>query len=113
MLAYNFNRVFRAKGIEKPVQFLHKAGFSYTFAAKIRNGTVNRLTLDLLERLCIAIGCTPNDFMEWTPGKDQNPDKNYPLYELKKADKVLELSQSLNLLPMSKLEEIERLIKDW
>jgi DNA-binding Xre family transcriptional regulator len=112
MLKYNFDKIFKAKGIDRPFTFLKQAGFSDTFASKVKNGRVNRLTLDLLERLCLNIGCTPNDFMEWEPSKGQNIDSKHPLFELKKADKILELSRSLNLLSISKLEEIEKLIKE-
>jgi DNA-binding Xre family transcriptional regulator len=112
MLKYNSNKIFIAKGIDRPFTFLKQAGFSDTFASKVKNGQVNRLTLDLLERLCLSIGCTPNDFMEWEPSKGQNLDGKHPLYELRKADKILELSRSLNLLSLSKLEEIERLINE-
>lgn len=111
MLKYNFERVFKAKGIDKPFTFLRKAGFSDNFATKVKNSRVNRLSLDLLERLCVSIVCTPNDFMEWVPDKDQQINENHPLNELKRTDKILDLTRTLNSLPLSKLEEVERFIK--
>ncbi|MBN2637915.1 MAG: helix-turn-helix transcriptional regulator [Bacteroidales bacterium] len=112
MLQYNFDRIFKAKGIEKPFSYLRQAGFSANFATKVKQNKINRLSLDLLERLCIALICTPNDFMEWTPDKNQYTDKNHPLYELKRADKLMDLTKTLNALSLSKLEELEKLIKD-
>lgn len=113
MLKYNFDRVFKAKGIERPFTFIKQAGFSDSFASKVKSSRVNRLSLDLLERLCVKIGCTPNDFLEWTPDKNNNIDKNHPLNELKRTDKILDLTKTLNLLPLSKLEDVERYIKEF
>lgn len=112
MLKYNFNRVFRAKAIDTPFSFLRHAGFSATFASKVKNNKVNRLSLDIMERLCIAMGCTPNDFLEWMPDRNYNPDKTHPIHELKRADKILDLTKTLYSLPLSKLEKFERMIKE-
>lgn len=112
MLKYNFDKVFKARSIERPFTYLRKAGFSDNFATKVKNNRVNRLNLDLLERLCLRLNCTPNDFMEWTPSKDENIDNKCALHELKRTDIILDLTRSLNLLSLSKLEEIERIIKE-
>lgn len=112
MLKYNFDRVFRAKAIERPYSFLLKAGFSNNFATKIKKSRTNRLSVIMLERLCLTIGCTPNDFMEYIPDKDQNIPTNHPLNELNRTDKIIDLTKTLNSLPLSKLEEIERYIKE-
>lgn len=110
MLRYNFTRIFKAKAIDRPFTFLCKAGFSESFASKVKNNRVNRLNLDLLERLCICIGCTPNDFMEYTPRNESIP-ANHPLNELRRTEKVFDLTRELNSLPLSTLEEVEQLIK--
>lgn len=112
MLTYNFDRIFKAKSIEKPFTYLCQSGFSSNFASKIKNNKINRLSLDLLERLCIALGCTPNDFLEWKPGKGELLAGNHPLHELRRTDKIIDITKTLNSLPLSKLEEIERLINE-
>jgi DNA-binding Xre family transcriptional regulator len=112
MLTYNFERVFKAKGIDRPFTFLRQAGFSDNFATKVKNNRVSRLDLRLLERLCLKLGCSPNDFMEWTPDKDQVVDKNHPINVIKKTDKIIDMTKTLNSVPLSKLEEIERLINE-
>jgi len=111
MLKYNFTRIFKAKAIYRPFTFLKKAGFSDNFASKVKNNRVNRLNLDLLERLCECFGCTPNDLMEWVPNDDHIITAKHPLNELRRTEKVHDLTMSLNSLPLSKLEEIEKLIK--
>ena len=112
MLRYNFNRIFKAKGIDKPFTFLKRAGFSDNFATKVKNNRVNRLTLDLLERLCLAFGCTPNDFIEWIPDNNEMLDDKHPLYELKRTEKIMDLTKTLNSLPLSRLKEIEKIINE-
>lgn len=112
MLKYNFGNVFTAKGIEKPFKFLCEAGFSASFATKLKNNRLNRIELGILEKLCISMGCTPNDFLEWTPDKGQVLDKSHPIHELNKAEKILDISRTLHSLPLSKLEDIEKLINE-
>lgn len=113
MLKYNFSRVFIAKGIDRPFTFLVQSGFSDNFATKIKNNRVNKIPLNLLERLCIKIACTPNDFLEWSPDDKNNLEQTHPLYELKRRnDKISDLSKSLSTLPLDKLEEIEKLINE-
>ena len=113
MLKYNFDIVFKAKGIARPFTFLKQAGFSDNFATKIKNNRVNKISLDLLERLCVKIACTPNDFLEWSPDNKNNLEQTHPLYQLKRRnDKISDLSKSLNSLTLDKLEKIERLINE-
>lgn len=111
MLKYNFDRIFKARGIEKPFTFLKKAGFSDNFATKVKNNRVNRLDLDPMERLCIKLNCTPNDFLEWTPDKKNAVDNDHPLNIIKRSEKVVDITKTLNSVPLGKLEEIEKLIK--
>ena len=67
MLYYNFDRIFRARAIDRPFSYLQKAGFSPNFASRIKNNRVSRLNLLQMERLCLLLKCTPLDFMEWKP----------------------------------------------
>ncbi|WP_289054262.1 helix-turn-helix domain-containing protein [Carboxylicivirga marina] len=112
MLRYNFTRIFKAKAIERPYTYLCKAGFSENFSSKVKNNLVNRLNLDLLERLCECFGCTPNDLMEWVPDKGSPLKPDHPLNELRRNEKILDLTAAINSLPLSKLEKIEKLISD-
>lgn len=112
MIEYNFERIFKARGINKPFTYLVKAGFSDNFATKIKNHRVKRIGLKELEKLCVILRCTPNDFYEWTPDVDDKIDKKHPLNIIRKTDKVIDLTKTLNSVPLGELEEIEALIKD-
>lgn len=112
MLKYNFDRLFKTKGITKPFSYLKQAGFSASFATKIRNNRVNTLTLDIMEQLCLKLACTPNDLFDWAPNQGQDLEQSHPLFELqRRKDKIEDLYKTLNELPFAKLEEVQRLIR--
>ncbi|MFC2138148.1 helix-turn-helix domain-containing protein [Bacteroidota bacterium] len=112
MLSYNFNRIFKARAVEKPFTYLRNAGFSDKFATKIKNNKIARINLREIERLCILLRCTPNDFFEWTPDKDNQIDSEHPIYKIKKSDKVVDITKTLNSVPLDQLDEIEEMIKN-
>ena len=112
MLRYNFQRILKARGIEKPVVYLSSVGFSVNFATKVTNNRVVRINLRELERLCLILQCTPNDFYEWIPDKDVQTSSSHPLNAIKKSEKVIDLTKMLNSIPLGYLEEIESVINE-
>lgn len=112
MLTYNFDRIFKARAIERPFSFLRKAGFSDNFATKIKNNKVLRLNLREIERLCILLRCTPNDFYQWEPDNDSQVDNEHPINLIKKSDKAINLTKILSSIPLGQLDEIEKLITE-
>ena len=111
MINYNFDRIFKARGVDKPFTYLRKAGFSDNYATKIKNNKVRRIGLKELEKLCMLLRCSPNDFYEWIPEKDEQVDKDHPLNVIRKSDKVFDLTKTLNSVPLSELDKLEELIK--
>lgn len=65
-----------------------------------------------LEKLCILLRCTPNDFCEWIPDKDVQLDSEHPLQKLKRTEKVIDITKMLNSIPLEYLEDIESVIAD-
>ena len=112
MLNYNFDRIFKARGIEKPFTYLCKSGFSDNFATKIKNNRIKRIGLNELERLCFILKCTPNDFIEWVPDNDSDYDNNHPMNNLRKSKKNADMVKTINSIPVGKLYEIEQMIKN-
>ena len=110
MINYNFDRIFKARGIDRPFTYLTKAGFSDNFATKIKNNRVKRIGLKELEKLCILLHCTPNDFYEWIPDANSQADKDHPLQVIRQSDKVFDLTKTLNSVPLGELDKIEELI---
>jgi len=112
MIQYNFDRIFKARGIERPFTYLRQAGFSDNFATKVKNNRVLRMNLKELEKLCVLLRCTPNDFFEWTPDKDLTVDGEHPIHTIRKSDKVVDITKTLNSIPLGQLDEIEQMIQE-
>jgi len=111
MLTYNFSRIFKARGIEKPFTYLCKSGFSDQFATKVVNNRIKRLGLTETEKLCILLKCTPNDFMEWIPDSETDIQENHPMNYLRKHEKV-DMVKTINSIPLGQVPEIEKMIKE-
>jgi DNA-binding Xre family transcriptional regulator len=113
MMVYNFDRIFRARGIYMPFAFLRKHGFSDSFASKAKNGRVSRLNLDIIERLCIVLRCTPNDLMEWAPDSKNEVDHDHPINLIRKSDKEVDITKTLSSVPLGQLDEVDELINKF
>ena len=111
MLKFNFKRVFRARGIDKPFSFLVNYGYSNNSATRIVNNRIIQINMKDMEKLCVLLNCTPNDFFDWVP---ENPDADngqHPLNSLKRGDQMVHLGQLINNIPIDKLADIENMIK--
>ena len=112
MLHFNFTRLFKARGITKPTTYMIRQGFSDKFATRVVHNDFRKLNLDDVQRLCELFVCTPNDMLEWEPGTDKVDSATHPLASLIRNEKVLDLSRTLNSVPLDKLLAIEKLIQD-
>jgi len=112
MLIYNFKRVFKARGIEKPHAYLIKNGFTRNVSTRMCTNKTDKISLQHLEKVCLLLNCTPNDILEWKPDKRQHDDAGTALFVLKKKQKSKGAEELLRSIPMSKLEEIAKLLKE-
>jgi DNA-binding Xre family transcriptional regulator len=112
MLIFNIKRVFRLRDIEKPYTFMMKHGFSHMTAINLINGTNGAPKTAHIERLCLLLNCTPNDFYEWTEESGKNAiDDAHPLNTLRR-DKAKGLKETIKDLPLEKLNEVEEFLKE-
>ena len=66
-MAVSYKRLLHMM-IEKDVsiaQLMHDAGISANIITKLKNGQY--IALDKVESICAAMGCTPNDLLEFIP----------------------------------------------
>lgn len=112
MLKYNFDRIFKARGIEKPFTFLKRSGFGDHLAGRIKNNIATRLELREMERLCLLLRCTPNDLYEWVPDDSAQIDDRHPMNVIRKKEKIADLTKTLHSVPLEQVEEIEKLIRE-
>lgn len=112
MLKFNLNRIFKARGINRPFSYLVKKGYSSNFASRIANSGMKQINLKQMERICETLHCTPNDILEWTPDHPNQDLENHHLTSLKRTNIPTELTKMLNSIPLDKLQTIETLIKE-
>ncbi len=112
MLIYNFKRVFKARGIDKPRAFLISHGFPRGIATSIATNKVDRFALKHLEKLCLILNCTPDDLLEWKPSDKKEDTPGTALYILKKESRQSGTEELLRGLPLSKLEELAKVLRE-
>jgi DNA-binding Xre family transcriptional regulator len=112
MIHFNPKAVFAVRGIEKPYTFMVKAGIPPRTASKILNSQSKMISVDHLEKLCVALHCTPDDLFEWVPSKNVLVHEQHPLHSLKRENQpTTQLHGYIQTLPLKKLKEIEKLIQ--
>jgi len=79
-------------------------------ATRMVNDRTRQLNVKDVEKLCLMLNCTPNDFFDWIPEKNDINLDNHPLNVLKRSDKIV-LAQLINDIPMDRLADIEKLVK--
>ena len=112
MMKYNFDRVFKARGIDRPFTYLKNAGFTDNMAVKINRNRVDKLSLIHMEQLCMMLRCTPNDFIVWESDRGGQVEESHPIFQLKRNEDQVEITQMLNGIPLGKLAEIKKLIQE-
>ena len=111
MLKYNFQRIFKARGIDRPYTYFVKNGFSPNTATRLTKERPRSLPLDLVEQLCKLWQCTPNDLLEWAPdANDAAAADNNSLSALIRTNAVVNMKSVIDSLSMAQLEEINKLI---
>lgn len=112
MLDLNLKRIFKARAIEQPYKFLVQNGFVPFTAHKYKNGKVEHMRLDHIEKLCIILNCTPNELFEWVPNDLLDDRADHPLQKIRRREKRIEINKLLSKVSLDKLEEIEKLIAE-
>ena len=112
MLIYNFQRVFKARGIDKPHNFLVNHGIPRGIASPMVNNKTDKIALKYLEKACLLLNCTPNDILEWKPASKKEDSPETALYILKREQQGNGEAELLRGLPLSKLEELAKVLRE-
>lgn len=111
MLYINLRRVMQMRGVNNHYKMLVDLGFAPATARNFLGGAVERINLEHLERLCLALNCTPNDLLEWSPADNQANAEAQALIKLKRSGEA-DLSKLLGTLPMDKFEQVIDILQD-
>lgn len=99
------------RGVPNHYRMLLDLGFAPATAKNFLGDDVRRITFDHLERLCVALNCTPNDLLEWKPADSQATAETQALIKLKR-DKEENIPKMLNSLPIEQLEQAFGVIQE-
>jgi DNA-binding Xre family transcriptional regulator len=108
MLTYNLTRLFKLRGIIRPLTFLMEKGFTRDLASRITTDVNLKLKIENIEKLCKTLNCTPNDLMEWKPDIDSEDVPSNPLFALKRSESKFDISSLVKDVPVDKLEELQK-----
>src|SRR5689334_12986875 len=109
MLKFNPQRIFALRGIDKPTAFLVNLGFEYPQASKFLKSDFILVKTAHVEKLCVALNCTPNDLYEWTPDTKTVLAESHSLNALNKGGETKNLQELVKDIPSDKLRLIEQL----
>jgi len=111
MLLFNSARVFKARGIDRPANFLKNQGYSIATTTRIVNNQKQGFSLGTLEKLCLTLNCTPNDFLEWVPSKDMVTNTSHALNVLKRSETLANVTQLVNGASLEQLQKMEEILR--
>jgi DNA-binding Xre family transcriptional regulator len=109
MLKLNIHYIATLRGYNKAYAFLMSLGISHNIAQRLAAGDTKKIPLDHLEKICIALRCTPNDLLDWQ-ADNQAVDADHPLHALNRDTARLKNLEKLKSLPLDKLERLNELI---
>jgi DNA-binding Xre family transcriptional regulator len=110
MLRFRLHSMLESKGIVNGYRFLIKNGFSPDVATRCANDKIEQLKLSHINTLCTIFHCTPNDLLEWTPGKNEILSDNHPLKTLERKEKPFNIISHIKQLSPDQVKEVEKLI---
>ncbi|RTY86620.1 helix-turn-helix transcriptional regulator [Flavobacterium sp. GT3R68] len=112
MLFFNFARIFKLKGINRPFSYLTSIGYSGGYATKLANNRVHEINLDRLEKFCRDFNCTPNDILDFRLYVNDTIAEDHPLRSLTKQLISNEITEKINAMPVDKIQQIHDIIKN-
>lgn len=101
----------RLRGIENHYHLMLKLGFVPATARLFLSGESVLIKLEQLEKLCVALNCTPNDLLEWRPDASQSVSDTHSMNNLKRTAEK-DLPKLLNEIPSDKFEQILDILQD-
>lgn len=110
MIYLDLKRIFEDKGINNPNQFLWKNGFTRHTAHNLLNNKTVGISFKHLEQLCLLLGCSPNELLTWHNTNKISVLPNHSLQAIKKERSKGNINQTLQQLPVNKLNELRNFL---
>ena len=112
MLKFNPKKIFALRGIEKTTNFLVRLGMDYTTASWYLKKDSRFVQIGHIEKLGVALNCTPNDLFEWQADERTVLLEAHSLNALTRDSKAKNLQEMVKDVPADKLALIETLLNE-
>lgn len=109
-LKFDVKRMLKARNVLHPATFLIRAGISNASAINLLKNRLGGIKWEQLQKICIALNCTPNDLFTYTGNPSDLP-VGHELNGLIRTP-VESLQDKLLKLPANKLEKLRKMIED-
>ena len=101
-----------SRGISSPLVYLRQNGLTRFQIHRLMHKDWRSISMDVLEKLCLALNCTPNDLLEWTPDFANQDAESTTLRMLKPQPENENMGAMLSQLPYNKLREIVKIVNE-
>ena len=112
MIKFNITRMLNIKGITRPTTYLLGRGHSPSYVHHLIRNNINSVSLKKLYMMCSDFNCTPNDLLDYDPGIGKTLPSDHALHGLTKTDTIAEVSKLLQDLPMEKIAQLYKSLKE-
>jgi DNA-binding Xre family transcriptional regulator len=109
MLQLQISRVMRIRGIRNPYKFLRDLGISHTVVHRFLSGKSKGFKMDQLQKICLALYCTPNDLMDWD-NTQSALSEDHPIQQLNREEVSITL-EDLRKLPLERMKDIQKMLE--
>jgi DNA-binding Xre family transcriptional regulator len=108
MLKLNIIELAQSRGIKNLTAHLMNFGFTYQPAFRLSSGKTKSLPVPNIEKLCLALNCTPSDLFTFTPSQSKPLPASHPLLTLVPKEKIVNLQNFTDEIPASKLADFSQ-----
>jgi len=106
MLRLDIGRLLNDRGIEQHHRFLRKLGISAHTASNLLHNQLTYINAVHLEKICLALNCTPNDLFAW---KDDGPTTLPPDHAMQKLRAAARRPALIGRIRSLNPEQVEKL----
>lgn len=111
MISLNLHRIMLQKGITRSYTYLRHLGITHFVATKYIAGSYKSMKFKDIEKMCIAMHCTPNDLLEWRKTEnDIDLPLTHPLKVLHHTETTTNINQLLINANPETLKEVQKLL---
>lgn len=112
MFYLNLKKIMRLRGIENDYRMLLKLGFASSTARMLLDGSAYQIKFEQLEKICLALNCTPNDLLEWQPPAESPVAETHSLQNLRRKPEK-DLPKLLAEIPSNKLDQVIDILQQF